>query len=314
MAGSVATIPRTQQIRFDRPDQVRAAVIGVTFIAVFWNLFDFIPPLGSLTHAWVNELDWSHGPLIPVFSAYLVYLRWDRLRRIPIRYAWVGLVILVFGLGAYIVSQLGFVPFGYAQPLAMMVTLFGVIVALCGVPALWHLWLPWMYLFLAIPLPQRVYFELTNPLRRLAAEVASMIMGLVPGLQAERVGSNLEFWYQGARHQIGVADACSGMRSTVTLCAVGVAVAFLTDRPWWQRLILVAGCIPIATFCNLVRVTVTCWLTVFVDPKYAHGTYHTMLGLLVILLAFAIFSGLAWVLDHIFVPDDDDVAPEAEPE
>lgn len=100
------------------------------------------------------------------------------------------------------------------------------------------------------------------------------------------------------------------MRSTVTLCALGVAVAFMSDRPRWQRIVLVLSCVPIATFCNFIRVTVTCWLHVFVDPKYASGQYHMMLGLIVILLAFGIFSGLGWVLNQLVVeePDTDEAA------
>jgi exosortase len=310
MAAAPATIPVGRQIRFDRPAQVKAGVLAAAFVATFWILLDFIPPdFGQIVYAWIHQVDWSHGPLIPLFSAYLVYVNWDRIRRCEVRYTWVGLPILLAGLGLYAWS-LTFLSIGYAKPLAMMICLLGVVIFLCGVPMLRYTWLPWLYLFFAIPLPQRYYFYMTNPLRRLAAEVANMVLGLVPGLDGERVGSNLEFWYRGTKHQIGVADACSGMRSTVTLCAVGVAVAFMSERPWWQRLILVAACVPIATFCNFIRVTVTCWLTVFVDPKYAHGTYHTMLGLLVILLAFGIFSGLAWVLEHLFVEDDEEPDPQ----
>lgn len=308
MAVRPATIPTRWQIRFDRPAQVKAAVVGVAFVAAFWHLLDFIPPLGVLVHAWWNELDWSHGPLIPLFSAYLVYLKWDRIRRCRISHTWLGLVLLLAGLGFYLSTLSGVVPFGYAKPLAMMICLLGVIVFLCGLPVLGYAWLPWLYLFFAIPIPQRLYFLLTDPLRRMAAQVASAVLSLVPALHIERVGSNLEYVYAGTSGVIGVADACSGMRSTVTLCALGVAVAFMSERPLWHRIILVLACVPIATFCNFIRVTVTCWLHVFVDPKYATGTYHTMLGLVVILLAFGIFSGLGWVLSHLFVEERE---PEA---
>ncbi len=311
MATAPATIFRPRTIRFDQPAKAKAALVAVAFVATFWNLLDFIPPFGRLVHAWVYELDWSHGPLIPLFSAYLIYLKWDQIRTCPIRFAWVGAPLMLGGLLLFVAALSGVVKFAYAQDLSMMITLLGVIILLCGLPVLWHAWVPWLYLFFAIPMPQRIYVALTDPLRRMAATVASTVLELIPGLEAERVGSNLEFWYEGQRHQIGVADACSGMRSTVTLCAVGVAVAFMSARPWWQRLILIAACVPIATFCNFIRVTVTCWLTVFVDPKYAHGTYHMMLGLAVILLAFGIFSGIAWVLDHLFVDEPEAESPAA---
>jgi len=99
----------------------------------------------------------------------------------------------------------------------------------------------------------------------------------------------------------------------VTLCALGVAVACMSDRPLWHRIVLVLACVPIATFCNFIRVTVTCWLHVFVDPKYASGDYHMMLGLVIIVLAFGIFSGIGWILNRLVV-DEDEAEPElAEP-
>lgn len=291
-------------LRFDRRAQLQVAALAVAFCGVFWELLDFWPPdLGWLVHAWIHEADWSHGPLIPVFSAYLVYLKWDRVRRCPARGAWLGLPLMLVGLAVYLWTLSGGMLFAQARPLALMVTLAGTIVLLCGVPVWRHVWLPWLYLFFAIPLPQRLYFALTDPLRRLAAMVASTVLNLWPGLQVERIGSNLEYVYRGVTGTIGVADACSGMRSTITLCALGVAVAFMSERPLWQRVILVLACVPIATFCNFIRVTVTCWLHVFVDPKYATGQYHMMFGLAVILLAFGIFSGLGWILNRLVIEE-----------
>ena len=312
MATYPAVLPAdAERIAFDRPAQVRAALVVAAFIAVFWELFDFIPPeFGGLVHAWIYEPDWNHGPLIPLFSAYLVYARWERIRRCPIRHAWLGLVVMSAGLVTYLWALSGAMPFAYVRPTAMMVTLLGVIILLCGLPVLRQVWLPWLYLFFAIPIPQRIYFAMTDPLRRMAATVAATFLGAVPGLGLERVGSNLEYTYRGATGVIGVADACSGMRSTVTLCALGVAVAYMSERPTWQRVILVLSCIPIATFSNFIRVTVTCWLHVFVDPKYASGQYHMMLGLAVILLAFGIFSGIGWVLNRLVMeePESEDAA------
>lgn len=303
MTVETAAAPQPALLVFDRAAWIKSAVIAVLFVATFWHLLSFIPPLGTLTYAWVYEADWSHGPLIPVFAAYLIYTRWEQVRRCAVRHTWVGLVILLGGLGLYLWSLAGMAPFGYLRPLSMMITLLGVIIFLCGLPVLYYAWLPWLYLFFAIPLPQRLYFAWTNPLRRIGAGVAASVLSLIPGLTIERVGSNIEYLYKGATGVIGVADACSGMRSTVTLCALGVAVACVSQRPLWQRIVLVLSCVPIATFCNFIRVTITCWLHIFVGAEYASGQYHMMLGLVIIVLAFAIFSGLSWVLAHLFVEE-----------
>ncbi len=309
-------LPRSApgRIDFDASARIQAGVIAIGIIAAFWTLFDFIPPgLGTLTYAWLHDADWSHGPIIPLFAAYLVYTRWPEIRRCPVRHNWIGLVLLIVALVAYQGVLWSIIPFAYVRFVALLLAVLGAAIYLCGLPMLRYAWLPWLYLFFAIPLPKRTYWQLTNPLRQLAAMVAASVMGLFPGLEIERIGSNLEYVYRGARGAIGVADACSGMRSTVTLCALGVAVTFLQERPWWQRIVMIASCVPIATFCNFIRVSVTCYLHIFVDPKYAAGTYHTMLGLAVLLLAFGIFAGLGSVLNRLVVDDSDADDPDAAP-
>jgi exosortase len=293
------------QIRFDRAAQIRAGIVAAAFVAVFWDLLDFVPRggLGAIVHRWVHEADWSHGPIIPLFSAYLVYLRWEQIRKCPIRHTWVGLLIMLAGLGLYQYSLWGLL-IGYARPLAMMITLLGVIIFLCGLPVMRYAWLPWLYLFFAIPVPRRYYFLLTDPLQRLAAAVACAVLEVLPGLDVERTGIIMHASLRGQEvATLSVTDACSGMRSTMVLCALGVAVAFMTARPWWHRAVLLACCVPIATLCNAVRVTVTALLHIYVDPKYATGTYHTALGLLVILLATGLFLSIGWVLGRLFVEE-----------
>ena len=266
------------RLSFDNASRVKAGLMAAAFVALFWELLDFVPPsLGKLVYTWTTSSDWSHGPIIPLFSAYLVYMKWDEIRRCRIKQTWVGLVILIAGLLFYAYALFGR-SFGYFQPLAMMVCLLGVIIFLCGLPVMRYAWVPWLYLMFAIPLPQRIHFELTNPLRQLAASVAVSVMSLMRDLQIERNGSTINAVYNGETFGIGVADACSGMRSTITLCALGVALAFISDRPWWQRLIMLASCLPIAIFCNFIRVLITTWTYIFVDEQYAQGTYHTLLG------------------------------------
>ncbi len=295
---AMAAVPDTKPqpvLVFDRPAQVRALIIALAFAAVYHVV------LRTLARQW-QSADWSHGWLIPLFSIYLVYMRWERVRRCPVRHAWVGLVLMLAALGMYQYSLWGVV-IGYLRPLSMLLCLLGVIIYLFGLPMLRHVWVPWLYLFFAIPLPKRIYFALTDPLRRIAATAATALLNLIPDLDIERVGSTISYMYGGQHGGLDVADACSGMRSAMTLCALGVAVAFVSDRPWWQRAILIAMCIPIAILANIIRVTITCLLYVFVDPKYATGTYHAILGLVTLMIAFGIFTGVGWLLSNLFVDE-----------
>jgi len=285
---------------FDRRAQIKTMLIALAFLALFW------PVLQYAAYYWFHSQDWSHGPIIPLFSAYLVYQRWEQIQTLRVRYCWIGFVLLLLGIGLY-QYFMWITRFKYLEALAMIVALFGVVIYLCGLPVIRHVWVPLLYLLFAIPLPKGIYFALTDPLRRLAATVATTLLTLFPGLEIERVGSIIEYYYGGTVGRLGVDDACSGMRSTMALCAIGVAVTFLSDRPWWQRIIMLAACVPIAVFANFIRVTTTCILYIYVDPRYAQGTYHTALGLVTILLAFGIFSGLGWLLRHVVIEE-----PESE--
>ncbi len=304
MSATIATTP-TWTLEFDKRAQVRAAILAAAFVAVFINVLE------GLWYEWTHSADWSHGPIIPVFSGYLIYTHWDRVRRCPPNGAFWGLPLIVGSLVLYQLS-LWLVVFGYIRPTAMLLCLLGIIIFLFGLPILRFAFVPWLYLFFAVPLPKDIYFALTDPLRQIAAVVATAVLKLMPNLAIERVGSTIEYMYNGRSGNLGVADACSGMRSTITLCALGIAVAFLSDRPTWQRVIMIAACVPIAVFSNMIRVTVTCLIHIYWDPKFAEGSYHTLLGLVTIGIAFVIFLGLSWLLNNLFVPvSDDDSTPVA---
>ncbi|MBU0618050.1 MAG: exosortase/archaeosortase family protein, partial [Planctomycetes bacterium] len=198
MASAPTFLP-SPTIEFDRPTRIRAVIVALAFIAVFYNV------LLDLSHKWYHSADWSHGWLIPLFSAYLVYLRWDRVRRAPLRHTWVGLVLMVVTLLGY-QYFLWVWPMGYPRPAMMLLCLAGVIVFLCGLSVMRLVWVPWLYLFFAVPLPQSVYFRLTDPLRRMAAVVATQVLSLFPELDIEKVGSTIEYVYRGQTGELGVAD------------------------------------------------------------------------------------------------------------
>jgi len=303
MTPTIALQP-SAPVEYGRTALLRGVAIAAAFVAAFWYV------LLDLSHAWLNSADWSHGPIIPLFSAYLVYAHWDRIRRCPPALNNVGLLLVVGGLVAYQLS-LWWIVIGYVRPTAMLVCLLGIVIFLCGLPIVRYIWVPWLYLFFAVPLPKGIYYALTDPLRRIAATVATWILSLSPNLDIQRIGSTLEYTYGNKTGHLGVADACSGMRSTITLCAIGVAVAFVSERPVWQRIVMVLSCVPIAVLSNLVRVTVTCWLHIYVHPKYAEGDYHAALGLVTMMLAFGMFSLLGWVLNRLVVESPDDREPEA---
>ena len=135
--------------------------------------------------------------------------------------------------------------------------------------------------------------------------MATALLNLVSGLEASAGGVVIDVVYKGVRLEpaLDVAEACSGMRLLMAFLALGVAMAYLHYRPMWQRLILLASTIPIAIFSNVVRVTITGFIYILWDPKYAQGIYHDMLGMVMLPLAFSLYGLLAWFMANLITEE-----------
>ncbi|MFQ5772280.1 MAG: exosortase/archaeosortase family protein, partial [bacterium] len=219
----------------------------------------------------------------------------------------------------FLICCLVFYPFviyvlrlGYPASVLMIPTLGSVVLLLGGWGLLRYTWLPIAFLVFAIPLPHWVYREITIPMRILAAQVATVFLNFVSGMEANASGVVIDVIYKGVRLEpaLDVAEACSGMRLLMAFLALGVAMAYLHYRPIWQRIVLLASIIPIAIFCNIVRVTVTGFIYILIHPKYAQGIYHDLLGLAMLLLAFGLYGLLAWFMSSLFTEETEKVTED----
>ncbi len=289
----------------------------------------FRTEIGEMVHLWLTDPSWSHGILIPLFSLYFVHQKrheilglehtcdplWERLAgRRPQRLLsnqtranYFGLPLLLLILAFYVFNVVSPAGYAYLRPISMIATAGAVVLFLGGWRLVRHTWLPIAFFVFAIPLPRRYYVGLTMPMRHLSATIATTLLNLIPNLDATASGVVIEVVYQGRRLDpaLDVAEACSGIRLLMAFLALGVAMAYLHERPLWQRLVLLAGTAPIAIFCNIVRVTVTGFLYVLVGQQYTQGIYHDMLGLAMLPLAFALYGLLAWFMASLFIEEDE---------
>lgn len=275
---------------------------------LFWYLFH--NEIGRIVYRWLTDSSWSHGFLIPLFSLYFINQHKNEILSIHTTPNYLGLLFLICGIVFYALN--GASPSGYAylQPISMIAVLGAVVLFLCGWRLIKYTWLPIAFLVFAVPLPQRYYVAFTMPMRHLAARVAAVFLNFISGLEATANGVIIDVIYKGQHLEaLNVAEACSGMRLLMAFLALGVAMAYLHYRPIWQRAILLACTMPIAIFCNIVRVTVTGFIYVLIHPKYTQGIYHDILGLAMLPLAFALYGFLAWFMGILFV-EENEVASE----
>ncbi len=275
-------------------------------IAIVVCLFSFLfrNELRLIIRAWLADSSWSHGFLIPLFSLYFVNQNKADILNLRTKPSYFGLVLLICGILLY-PFNLVHLQYGYLSSLDMIATLGAIVLFLGGWRLLRHCWLPIAFLIFAVPLPDRYYRALTIPMRAWAATVSSALLNLVPGVEATARGVVIDVFYKGRvlEPALDVAEACSGMRLLMAFVALGVAMAYLHRRPLWQRIILLTSTVPIAIFCNIVRVTVTGFIYVLIHPKYAQGIYHDMLGLAMLPLAFALYGLLSLFMSSLFIDD-----------
>ena len=281
------------------------------------SLFLFLGATAALvlgldsTQAGLREL--SGG--VATLSEYVSALCWGA--------AVLGLLVLLldWGLGSLLGGMLLFA-YGiwpgqndYVKDLGLVLTLFGAVLTLGGWGIMRYAWFPIAFLVCAIPWPGLVYSKVAMPLQYLAAEAAVFVLR-VAQVDAIVEGTKIIIDKDAGQRVLNVAEACAGMRSLMTFITVGAAIAFLsTTRPLWQKLIIAASAVPIAIFCNMARVCGQGLLDVYVSESASEGFVHSFVGLVMLIPAFFLLLGVGWVLDQIFVDDEEeeDEADEVRP-
>lgn len=281
---------------FGRSAMIKIAVLGILFAALHLKLLDV------MVRRWITDSNWTHGFIIPLFSLYLLYMRRGELFKARRKISLWGLALVLLAMAAEVVAVLRIRNHWLAQ-ISMVIMLLGLVLYLGGLSVVRIVWLPILFLFFALPIPELLYSRLALPLQNIAASGSVTILHIL-GIEVTSTASSLDVISRsGVSYGLTVAEACSGMRLLMAFCALGVAMAYLAYKPIWQRVILVAAAVPIAVFCNVIRVTITCWMYYIDQSEMGQGFMHTFAGILMLLPAFAMLWALSWVLKHIVVEE-----------
>src|SRR5439155_15636362 len=126
------------------------------------------------------------------------------------------------------------------------------------------------------------------------------------GVNAARYGTKIQMIMPGGViRDLNVAEACAGLRSLMTFITVGAAIAFLSTRPLWQKIVITVSAIPIAIFCNVMRVSGQGLLDHYVSRQLSESFAHQFVGLVMLIPAFFLILLVGWILDHIFIEETD---------
>lgn len=232
----------------------------------------YSPVLGGLIKQWYEDGNYSHGFLVPIFSVYLLWLRRDALAVMPKSPRLFGLLIVLGAQILLFVGSLGAELF--ITRVSLILTICGVAIYFLGWASLRAVAFPLGFLFLMVPLPTIVYNEIVFPLQILASRFATFCLASSRIVPVVREGNLLIL----PNYTLEIVEACSGIRSLVSLVALALAYGYLAEKRMMVRVALVAAMVPVGVMSNGLRVMVTALLTHFWGSKAADGFFHSFSG------------------------------------
>ena len=241
--------------------------------------------LGDLVSNWYHDPNFSHGFLIPLFSGFVFWQRRRQTAALPAKPAGFGLVVIAMALAELIVGVLGAELF--LSRSSFILLLAGFLIYFLGWNHFRGLLFPWACLFLAIPIPAIIFNQITFPLQLLASKLGASILPFL-GVPVLREGNILQL----PALSLEVAEACSGIRSLLSLGTLAIVYGYFFEPSVRRRLALVAAAIPIAVAANALRIVTTALLVQYWDPYMAESLVHFSEGLTLFLLSFGLIVSL----------------------
>jgi exosortase len=251
-----------------------AAWFGILLLACY------APVLRALVHAWIYNEDMGHGFFVPLVAGYIVWQRRSELFSLKPEPSWWGLGVVLTGAIVLVVATLGAEVF--LARLSFVITLTGMVWMLGGRPFLKCLAFPLLLLLFMMPIPSVIYTRITFPLQLIASRLAEGALTSL-SIPVLREGNVLELPSQ----KLDVVEACSGIRSLLSLTFLSLVYGYFFERKTWIRTTLFFSTVPIAILANAGRVTLTGLLSL-INPAFTEGAVHETMGMVTFFLALII--------------------------
>lgn len=254
-------------------------------------LLTYFPTLLWMWDRWFSrDSYYSHGILVPFVTGYLIWQKRDELMKIAPQSSPWGFVLIVAGLMIHVLSSI--LRIYFSSGFSMLVVIVGIILHFFGKDILRKILFPVAFLFFMMPLPLVVIVNISFKMKIFAAKIAAYLLNEM-GLRAIREGSIIKMPHT---HVI-VEDVCSGLRSLISLTALGSIFAYWLNGPMWKRLFLFLMTIPIAIVTNVCRVVFLASVSEIWGSQYVEGFVHDASGFMVFGLAFILLYAVGKLIE-----------------
>jgi exosortase len=238
------------------------------------------PVLTALASQWNWDPDMGHGFFVPIIAGYIAWQKRTEILDKPAKTNWWGLAVMLWGALQLYIGTLGAEIF--LARTSFVVTVIGVVLLLGGTEYLKTFAFPLFLLFFMVPIPAIIYNEVTFPLQLIASSAAENMIDLLQ-IPVVREGNVLNLPSQ----SLNVVEACSGIRSLLTLTFLSLVYGYFLEKRTWLRVVLFFSTIPIAVIANAGRVTLTGVVSQF-NPNLAEGWFHEAQGWVIFMVALVI--------------------------
>ncbi|MFN0010885.1 MAG: exosortase/archaeosortase family protein [Phycisphaerales bacterium] len=290
--GAWGTAGQGLSLRLTSTNLVTIGLVGAAFCGLFQYWFHV-----QNFQSWNQSEDWGHAYFVPLVSLYLLWLKRGELARVCPAVFWPGLSIVLLGIATYTLFLVGSINNHMLRGLALIMTLWGLVLTMGGPGLARVCFWPVAYLVFAITISEKIMRDVTFALQLAASQGAWLLLNTV-GVTTDLRGNVLEVTTaKGEVFPLNVAEACAGMRMVIGFVALGAAVALVAAKHWWQRVALLLLAVPVALLMNVGRVAVLGVLTLK-DPALAQGQAHMLVGTILLIPAFILYMGIVWALNR----------------
>jgi len=262
-------------------------VLGLILVTAAALAALFRDGLENMYGMW-HEPEYNHGFMIPLVAVYLLWLRAKDISVVSLSGSWLGIGLLLVSLGLLLVGDRSAV-FALTQ-YAFVVALWAMTLAAGGSRAIRLMWVPLLYLFFMVPLPDFLTQKLTASLQLLSSQIGVAVIRAA-GISVFLEGNVIDL----GSYKLQVAEACSGMRYLFPLLSFGFLTAVLFRGRWWQRGILLLSTIPITIFMNSFRIGMIGILVNSYGIEQAEGFLHDFEGWVIFMASVGVLFAEVWI-------------------
>lgn len=280
------------------PIRQQIALVAVIGAAIVWATWSVVL---DMANQWEHDPTYSHGFLVPLTALVILWFRRDRRPALARDPQWWALGFFVLGAACQILGAIVYVRWIAGASLVMYAA--GIVALLVGRRGLVWAAPAVLFLFFMIPLPYRFEGLMRSPLQRISTTASAFAMQTL-GLAAYTQGNIINLTDStGHTIELGVIDACSGLKMLIVFFCLTTAMAIVVDRPIGERLLILLSTLPIALFCNITRITATGVLYVVAGEKWANLVFHDLAGWLMMPLALCLLWLELKLLNALFIDE-----------